>query len=317
MQSPRDVPVTLTSQLCRQWAGRDGVPAAEAVAHGHRLAVRPVWRCSSFPGQTSHVIGALDDSTAVSTTRRRRVWSVLGALVLVATACSSGPPAAPSGSAGATETRAIPADISHAALVDQHGRTVTLASFHGKTVLLVPFLTLCSDICPLTTGNLLQVDRALAASHLTNEVQVIELSVDPGRDSPARLAAYAHLTGSSWELVTESPGDLDAIARFFGFSYQVVPQDDPPAVDWLTGAPLTYDVNHSDGYVLIDSRGILRFSTGAAPDFSGTLNPKLHAFLNHQGLEHLTNPQQPGWTPTDALASLSWLLGKSIPSNAG
>ena len=207
--------------------------------------------------------------------------------------------------------------MSHLPLVDQHGHVVTLASFHGRTVLLVPFLTLCSDICPMTTGNLAQVSQALTAAGLSGNVEIVELSVDPGRDDPARLAAYAQLTGSNWELVTESPADLQTLARYFGFFYQVVPQDDPPATDWLTGAPLTYDVNHSDGYVLIDPRGTLRFSTAASPDFSGSLNPKLHAFLNQQGLEHLTHPQRPGWRPADALASLGWLVGRSVPPIGG
>jgi len=178
--------------------------------------------------------------------------------------------------------------------------------------MLVPFLTLCSDICPMTSGNLLQVEHSLRAAHLADEVQIVELSVDPDRDTPARLAAYSQLTGASWELVTESDAELTAVSRFFGFFYEKVPQDNPPAVDWWTGKPLSYDVNHSDGYVLIGPDGRERFSTGAAPDFSGQLNPKLHAFLNSQGRDHLAHPPQPDWTPSDALDSLGWMLGQSI-----
>ena len=55
--------------------------------------------------------------------------------------------------------------------------------------MVVPFLTLCTDICPLTTGNLLQVEQSLRAARVADKVQIIELSVDPGRDTPARLAA--------------------------------------------------------------------------------------------------------------------------------
>ena len=189
---------------------------------------------------------------------------------------------------------------------------MSLSDFRGKTVMLVPFLTLCSDICPMTSGNLLQVEHSLEAAHVADKVQIVELSVDPDRDTPARLAAYAQLTGASWELVTESDAALTAVSRFFGFTYQKVPQDNPPSVDWWTGKPLTYDVDHSDGYVLIGPGGRERFSTGAAPDFSGQLNPKLRAFLNDEGRDHLAHPPQPGWTPTDALASLGWTIGQSI-----
>ncbi len=201
--------------------------------------------------------------------------------------------------------------------MNQLGKTVYLDSFRGKTVMVVPFLTLCTDICPLTTGNILQVEQSLRAAHLADKVQIIELSVDPGRDTPARLAAYAHLTMANWELVTESPAVLHAVAQFFGFVYQRVPEDDPPSIDWLTGKPLTYDINHSDGYVLIGPNGMQRYSTGAAPNFHGTLNPRLHSFLDDEGRDHLAHPPQSGWTPADALASLGWLLGQSVPVQGG
>ena len=64
--------------------------------------------------------------------------------------------------------------------------------------MVVPFLTLCTDICPLDTGNLLQVERALSGDGAAANVQLIELSIDPERDTPARLAAYSRLTGASW-----------------------------------------------------------------------------------------------------------------------
>ena len=249
-------------------------------------------------------------------TNRRRAYAV-GLLALVATACSSGPPGPPSASAGTTEVRPIPVSIANEPLVDQQGRTVTLASFRGKIVMVVPFLTLCTDICPLTTGNLLQVEQSLRGAHVADKVQIIELSVDPGRDTPARLAAYAHLTMANWELVTETPTVLSAIAHFFGFVYQRVAEDNPPSIDWMTGKPLTYDINHSDGYVLISPNGTQRYSTGAAPNFRGKLNPKIHAFLDQEGLYHLAHPPKTAWTPAIALTSLSWLLRQSVPVQTG
>ena len=113
-------------------------------------------------------------------------------------------------------------------LTDEHGATVDLASFRGKTVMLVPFLTLCTDICPLDTGNLLQVERALRDDRAAANVQLIELSIDPERDTPARLAAYSRLTGASWELVTESPAEALRFEHFFGWAVQRVAEDTPP-----------------------------------------------------------------------------------------
>jgi len=177
----------------------------------------------------------------------------------------------------------------------------------------VPFLTLCTDICPLDTGNLLQVEQALRTAGVASKVQLVELSIDPERDTPARLAAYAHLTGATWQLVTETPTVATELERYFGWGVQKVPEDSPPSIDWWTGKPLTYDINHTDGFIVFDSQGVERFTTGAAPDFHGTLNPTLHKFLTDEGLDHLAHPEKPGWNPSNALQVLGWLLHQDIP----
>jgi protein SCO1 len=252
--------------------------------------------------------------------RSSRVARIVGAAALaalVASACGAQTPGPPPAALGGTGSRPIPASIADLPLSDQHGRALDLSSFRGKTVMVVPFLTLCTDICPLDTGNLLQVEHALSEAGVARRVQLVELSVDPTRDTPARLAAYARLTGASWELVTESVPVASQFERFFGWVVQRVPEDDPPSIDWWTGQPLTYDVNHSDGFVVIDARGTERFSTGAAPDFHGTLNPTLHRFLTGEGLQHLAHPETPGWNPAGALQVLAWVLHAPIAGAAG
>jgi len=245
--------------------------------------------------------------------RRRAAVALLTLLVPALSSCGSRDPGTPSASLGTVESRAIPTSLADLALQDQGDRTVTLASFRGKTVLIVPFLTLCTDICPLDTANLLEVQQVLVAARAAGEVQLVEMSVDPGRDTPARLAAYARLNGASWELVTESPAAARQFAHFFGWSVQRVPEDDPPSIDWWTGQPLTYDVDHSDGFVLIDPHGVERFSTVAAPDFRGDLNPTMHRFLDDEGLDHLEHPIKPGWDAAAALAVLGWSIHRSLP----
>ena len=198
--------------------------------------------------------------------------------------------ASQTGAIGTPVQRAVPSALRRLPLTNQDGRRVTLASWPGKTVMLVPFLTLCQDICPMTTGNLAAVASSLRADHAADEVQIVELTVDPGRDAPARLKAYERLTGSSWQLVTESPTVLHRLQKFFGFYFQKVPEDDADARDWWTGKPLTYDVDHSDNYFVIDPAGVERVIQAAAPDFNGKLNPKLYKFLDALGRQHLRHP---------------------------
>jgi protein SCO1/2 len=81
---------------------------------------------------------------------------------------------------------------------------------------------LCQETCPLTTGNLLMMDRAVAAAGLGRRVRFAELTVDPDRDTPSRLRSYRTLTGapSNWLLLTGRPAVIERIWRYFGVWYQ-------------------------------------------------------------------------------------------------
>jgi protein SCO1 len=247
-------------------------------------------------------------------TPRTCLVATLSAVGLLLAACSAaaGAPGPPSASSGVILSRTVPASIAELPLTDQNGHVIDLASLHGRTVMVVPFLTLCQETCPFDTGNLVQVKRALDRSSAGSKVVLMEVSVDPGRDTPARLAAYARMSGVSFELVTESPATLTAFEHYFAWYVQTVPEDDPPGIDWWTHQPLTYDVNHSDGYTLIDPAGVERFETGASPEYSGGLSPTLRHFLSPDGRSEVAHPAQPGWTPTMALASLGWMLHEDI-----
>ena len=83
----------------------------------------------------------------------------LASLVLLGAGCSADPSGPPSAALGTVASRLVPTAVAHMPLTDEHGATVDLASFRGKTVMLVPFLTLCTDICPLDTGDLLGCTR--------------------------------------------------------------------------------------------------------------------------------------------------------------
>ena len=200
-------------------------------------------------------------------------------------------------------------------LVNQHGQAVTLAGLRGKVVVLAPFLSLCQDECPLVTGAFIAMQRDLQAAGLARRVVFVEATVDPGRDTVARLAAYQKEFGADWDLWTGTPTNIAAFWKPFGVAYQVVSEEQPAKTDWWTGQPLTYDVDHTDGYILIDQSGRERFVDASAPNQKGALTPKLRGLLDNGGLHDLQNPQAPDWTTADALAAVGWLLGTSIPTS--
>ena len=256
-----------------------------------------------------------DSGTGLTRTRAVTVAAMAVFSVLVV-ACSSSPPQ-PAASTGTAGSRAVPSSIATIPLTTQAGVTTDLAAFHGKTVLVVPFLTLCQDVCPFTTGNLLVVQHSIDVAKQNGHVALIELSVDPGRDSVARLAAYAKMEGVTWTLARSTPAGTAALEKYFGIEASKQPESSPPGIDWMTGQPLSYDVSHTDGYAVLDARGTERFVSGATPAFRGTLNPTIRQFLSDDGVASLKNPPRNGWTPAEALSAISWVSGTSISVNAG
>jgi protein SCO1/2 len=232
-------------------------------------------------------------------------------LAAAVSACSaaSGAPSAPPPSLGVVQDRAVP----YVALVDQAGRPTRLAAYRGKVVVLANFLSLCQDECPLITGSFISMQRDVAAAGLAKRVAFVEVSIDPERDTPARLAAYSREFGADWPILTGNPADLNRLWKFFGVSYQKVPEDQPPKLDWWTHQPLTYDVTHTDGFILLDADGNERFITTNPPDLHGQLKPSLKALLNDGGIQDLDHQQSPSWTMPQAVDALGWLVGRKIP----
>jgi protein SCO1/2 len=245
--------------------------------------------------------------------RRRAALAVGAALALTLASCSSGPPAAPSANEGIVLNEPTPQNIG---LIDQHNQPVSLASLRGKDIVMAPFLTLCQDECPLITAAFTSLQRDVRAAGLGHRVVFLDVTVDPTRDTPSRLAAYQAEFGADWLMWTGTPANVAAFWKPFGVSYQTIPEEQPPELDWLTHQPLTYDVAHTDGYILIDAKGHERFVDANAPDIPN-LSPKLRALLSDGGLRDLTHPQGPTWTIADALGAIGWLLQTTIPGSAG
>jgi protein SCO1/2 len=224
-------------------------------------------------------------------------------------------PHSPSPSIGNVENRSLPSAIADLPLENQAGRTTTLGQLRGRVVMVVPFLTSCQEECPIMTGALLQVDQSIARDGLAHRVVIAEISVDPGRDTPARLAAYAALTGSNWPLLTGSSTTLAQLWHYFGVYYQRVAEGSPPGIDWETHQPYTYDVDHSDGFILLDTRLHVRFTAGGMVKVSH-IPRRLRTLLDGQGESNLEHPGGGSWTVSEGLDAIGWTLGRAIPLHA-
>ena len=208
-----------------------------------------------------------------------------------------------------------PRPVPSVPLIDEQGKPFSFSQWRGKWVILAPSMTLCHEVCPLTTGALMELVNDVRLAGLSKQVVIAEATVDPWRDIPYRLRAYKKLTGADFAMLTGTQSEIKQLWKFFGVYYLRVPQGKPPDVDWLTHKPETFDVQHTDAIFFIDPSGQERIVDEGMASVDGQLSPALKNLLSEQGIQNLEHPQFP-WTPSEALDDLYFLMNRNIPANA-
>lgn len=96
----------------------------------------------------------------------------------------------------------------------------------GKTVVISFMFTSCKGICPMTTANLLKVQKALG-DHVGRDVFFYSLTLDPKTDTPEVLQKYARTIGAKpgWTFLTGKLEDLELLRRKLGL-YELDPKID-------------------------------------------------------------------------------------------
>ncbi|MBK8498066.1 MAG: SCO family protein [Flavobacteriales bacterium] len=132
------------------------------------------------------------------------------------------------------------------ALVDQLGRTITLADVKGRIIIADFFFTTCATICPKMTA---QMERVQEASMHDDRVVILSHSVTPEQDSVPVLADYAALHNADpkrWHFLTGDRKQIYALARRSYFA----------CLDKGDGGP--QDFVHTENFVLVDPLGRIR-----------------------------------------------------------
>ncbi len=150
------------------------------------------------------------------------------------------------------------------ALTDQLERPVGSADIADNVVVASFIYTHCQDICPVVSLRMQALQRRLREERLLGRrVQLLSFTVDPTRDTPAVLRAYAEARDAdpdAWRFLT-GPQEtvVPLIVEGFRLGVEALP---PQARDHSQHAPLTqaaaYEVIHSGRLVLIDGRGHVR-----------------------------------------------------------
>ena len=119
----------------------------------------------------------------------------------------------------------------------------------GRVKIVDYIFTHCPTICPIMSSQLARTQHWLKDHNLDKEVMLLSHSVDPVRDTPARLKTYATQLGAdttSWKFLTGDKEDLYDQARF-GY-YLTALESDTAAGGFF----------HSDAFVLVDRENRIR-----------------------------------------------------------
>jgi protein SCO1/2 len=109
----------------------------------------------------------------------------------------------------------------------------------------------CSEACPRLTGEMAKLQKLVAGKG--GKVQLISISVDPDRDTPERLKAYAagfRADPQVWKFLTGPAKQIeDAVVN--GFKQGISKDPDPSEKDGFA-------ILHGTRFVLVDQSGQIR-----------------------------------------------------------
>jgi protein SCO1/2 len=127
-------------------------------------------------------------------------------------------------------------------LVDQTGRPVSDRDLLGRPTVVFFGYTYCPDVCPTTLTDMTAWLKALGPD--ADRLNMVYVTIDPERDTPARLKQYLTAFDPRIRGLTGSPAAVAQAARAFKVYYQKVPTEGGD-----------YSMDHSTLIYFMDARG--------------------------------------------------------------
>jgi protein SCO1/2 len=147
--------------------------------------------------------------------------------------------------AGCQKPLKVFGDVPGFELIDQQGRQFNSSVLMGHVWVADFVFTNCEASCPRMSSKMRGLQKATAAS-----VKLISFTVDPDRDTPPVLAAYAqrfNADGARWSFLTGSKEALNALDR-----------------DAFKLGTIGTEIEHSTRFALVDRKGRIRGYYGIA-----------------------------------------------------
>jgi len=122
------------------------------------------------------------------------------------------------------------------------GGAFTEANLQGRWTFMFFGFTQCPDVCPSTLAVLKQVKARLEDDpSFRDRGQVLFVSVDPARDTPARIGPYVRYFDEHFEAATGPEDALTALTRQIGVIFARIP-----------GSGDDYTMDHTAAIFLVD-----------------------------------------------------------------
>ncbi|MET3930196.1 cytochrome oxidase Cu insertion factor (SCO1/SenC/PrrC family) [Lysobacter sp. OAE881] len=129
-------------------------------------------------------------------------------------------------------------------LTDQDGKAVTQATYAGKPALMYFGFSSCPDVCPTDLARIERIARRVQQDSGV-AVTPIFVTIDPERDTPAKMKTYVSIFGKDFVGLTGTPAQIKDIAAKYHVYYKKVPYGDKGH----------YTMDHSTFLFLLDRQG--------------------------------------------------------------
>lgn len=140
-------------------------------------------------------------------------------------------------------------------LTDHHGSKVSLTDFEGKYILIYFGFTYCPEECPATLGIWKTVHAQLGSK--AEQVKFVMITVDPERDTPARLKEFMAFFHQDFIGLTGTLPEIEDAAAEYRISFKKEPLESDPDDYQILHTTQTFLVA-PDGQVII----IFPYNTG-------------------------------------------------------
>jgi protein SCO1/2 len=158
--------------------------------------------------------------------------------------------------------------VSKLTLIDSDERPFTAHNLVDRWTFIVFGFTYCPDVCPSTLAVLTEFREALTREFAdAKDVNIILVTVDPERDTPATLKQYVQHFDPHFIGLSGTDANIRNLADQLGASYEITKGD----------ASEGYTVSHSASLYLIDPQA-RHYATYVAPLEAALIAQRLKVF---------------------------------------